>query len=257
MTTTAPAPPKAPRPVTAAANRRTWMEPRVRAWWLAAGALLAISAFFAVARLIEWNRVRWVVNHGRTVNAVIDQIGPYDQGIRGNASPDNDVRIHIVADDLDKDLDLKGADAVSALEGYLDGRTALISLNDKIQIRIDPDDPTVWTYRTDTPPLLGKMFSAGLVLGPALVCLAAAFWVRRGVVRIWTSGVAQEFAVVKSHQTAAAPLSRVVLCTSLDGKSNQPIKVVVPMKLADPLPGQLIWLIYPAGKPHKAIAAMA
>jgi len=246
MTVTLPPPPKSPRPLTAVVSRRTLMEPRVRAWWLAGFVLLGISAFFAINRFIQWNHVRWLINHGIQTTAVIWQIGDPEEGLRSGASPDNKVYMS---------LDYGGQKIY--VEGYLDGYPGTLNLNDSIPIRVDPAEPTSWTYRTTPPPLLGQMFSVALVGVPAVVCLIAAFMLRGQVLRIWTDGVAQEFAVVSSHQTAAAPLSRVVHCTALDGTGKEPIKVFVPMRLADPLPGQLIWLIYPSGKPSAAIPAMA
>ena len=263
MTTTMPPPPRPPRPLTNAVRHRTLMEPRVRAWWLAGLALLAISGFFAVTRLIEWNRVRWLVHHGTPAVATIWQIGEDQAEMQSNASPDSIVYMYYFPNDLMQEKPKHSDREKQYITGFLDGRTELINLHDEkgnpttVHIKVDPGDPTLWTYRNNRPPLGPEFFSALLVLAPAIGCLVIAYLARGRVTRTWTEGVAREFAVVSSHQTAAAPLSRVVSCTALDGTDSQPIKVVVPMRLGDPQPGQLLWLIHPAGKPAAAIPAIS
>ena len=96
---TMPPPPQTPRPVTPAVRHRSLIEPRVRAWWVAGLVLLAISAFFAVDRSLQWNRIRWLVHHGVSVTATVYQIGDYESGLRANASPDNVVYMYYYTDD--------------------------------------------------------------------------------------------------------------------------------------------------------------
>jgi len=263
MTTTMPPPPRAPRPLTDKVRHRILMEPRVRGWWLAGLALLAISAFFAVTRLIEWSRVRWLVHNGTPAIATIWQIGEDQAEMQSNASPDTIVYMYYFPDDLMQKKKTHSDDEKTYISGFLDGRTEPINLHDAngdsttVPIKVDPGEPTLWTYRNNLPPLAPQFLSALLVLLPAIGCLVVAYLVREKVKRIWTEGAAREFAVVSSHQTAAAPRSRVISCTALDGTDSQPIKVVVPMRLGDPQPGQLLWLIFPAGKPTAAIPAIS
>jgi hypothetical protein len=241
-----PPPPPPPRALTPVARRRSFLEPNVRFWWLAGVVLAIVTIGFLVDNLIQWRQKLDIVRHGTAVTAIIDKIGDQDSNARANISPDYPVTMQ---------FDL-GGDQYS-VQGYLEGRTEPLSLKLSVPIRVDPANPNNWTYLTDAPPLGQALLSASLVAPFAIALGTVAMILRRRVLRIWTSGVSQPYAVESIGQTALAPMSRVVRCRDLEGRTKRLVSVCIPQRLAQPKVGDVLWLIHPPGKPTAALPAIA
>lgn len=65
------APPPAPRNLTAVAARRSWMEPRVRTWWVAALLLLLFAIGWSARQYGSWNRQMTLVREGVKLDASV------------------------------------------------------------------------------------------------------------------------------------------------------------------------------------------
>ena len=240
-----PEPPAPPRGLTAAARRRSLLEPRVRFWWLAGLALLAASVYFAATRAMNWVEEVRIVRRGTPVTAVVQRVGQGEVEGQHNLSPSNPVTML---------FEFKGKPYY--VSGYLEGRQEPISLKDKVSIKIDPADPERWTYRADVPPMTQGLVGAVLVAPFAAGALAVSYLLRGKVLSTLKNGRAVPFVVVDTKQTALAPLSRTVRCTPLEGVDRRLTSVFVPMKLADPRPGDVLWLIHPPNNPKAAIPAL-
>ena len=105
---------------------------------------------FLASELYKWNQVRNIVNNGTPIIATITAMG--DGSLRGTVSPDNPVELQFTYNDHE-----------CAVDGWLEGRTESISMKQSVPIRIDPNDPTKWTYLTQTPPVCVKALGPGLM----------------------------------------------------------------------------------------------
>jgi hypothetical protein len=226
--------------------RRSLMEPRVRFWWLTASVLTLITLYFLLDRSLNWLEELHIIRNGTPVSATIIQIGQDETAGRTDVSPDNEV-------DLQYDFGGK----TYQVNGFLEGRTEVISLKDVVPIKIDPAKPERWTYLTDVPPLTHVLLSAGLVAPFAVAVGLAGFIRRQRVLRTWTEGVAHPFVVEAIRQTALAPSSQYIGCREMEGRARELVWVFVPRRLANPKVGDILWLIHPVGKPKAALPALA
>jgi hypothetical protein len=130
-------------------------------------------------------------------------------------------------------------------------------MKETVQIRVDPDDPQHWTYRTDAPPIMHALLASLLVLPFSLAGLIVAFVHRRGVLRTWRTGVAAQYIVEKVGHSSLAPVSWALYCRAADGQTARLVHVFIPRHLGHARPGDVLWLIHPLNKPRAAVAAMA
>lgn len=240
-----PGPPPVPRALTPRVRRRSFADPRVRFWWAACAVLAAVALYFLVERMIAWGQELQIVRHGTQVTAIIDKIGDSETGARANVSPENAVTMHYELDGTQYTVD-----------GFLEGREEVIALKEEIPIRVDPNQPQHWTYRTDVPPLGYALLPTGLVLPFAIAAGVVSLILRARVLRIWTTGTSQPFIVEGIGQTALAPLSRSVRCRVLESRDKRLVSVVIPRRVANPKPGDILWLIHPQGKPATSLPAI-
>jgi hypothetical protein len=241
-----PGPPAPPRAVTVVVRRRSWIEPRVRFWWLAAAVIFGVAAYFSIDRVLDWMEVVHLVRSGTAVTATITRIGDESSGGRANISPDNEVYLHFTLQDSPYDV-----------SGYLEGREKPISLQDQLQIRVDPADPSRWTYLTEPPPIWHQFLVVSLLLPIAAAALGVSLVLRRQMLRTWSEGKAQPYVVIDIGQTALAPLSLVVRCSALEGRDQRLVSVFIPRKAGQVRKGDPLWLVHPPGKPAAALAVLA
>ena len=241
-----PALPEKPRPVDARVRLASWLDSKVRAWWVGAIVLAIIALGFVVTRSMDWLRESHLIRTGAPVTAVITKIGEDEFGARANASAaDNEVMLK---------YDFQGQTYSSS--GYLEDHPDPISLQDSEAIRVDPQDPQQWTNRTREPSLIREMFGAAVIGVVALRLLVLALVGHRRVMQCWRNGDLHAYEVVDVRHTALAPRSRQCRCTAIETRRKELVTVVIPMRKADPQPGDVVWLIHPAKRPKSAIAAL-
>lgn len=240
-----------PREITLRASRRSWNELPVRIWVILALAVALITTFFSVTKYLAGRYERWLIAEGAPLKADV-------MWINGTQ---------------DKRMEFKRTDRLQAQLGYtppagqrlnfVPGWLAqlpdqkpepVIHVGDQVPIRVDPGNPTVWTDRTQPKPWLVD-FTIVMLLLPLLVLLGLlALFRRMRVLNIWRKGEIGAGVVVDLKQTAIAPLSRVVRFTLADGSDRRVFSTLHPAKEA-PKPGDLMWLLFPPGKPARAIVA--
>lgn len=218
------------------------MEPRVRSLWVLAILLLTAGAWLTVLQLGERQRENDLIRNNKPVVATVWMPGVAREAGR----PLNvDGPIIIV-------FDYQGAP--KEVEGTLSERPAKLQSGDTVLIRHDPANPRRWTNRTQPRPVWRDLV-AMFILAPAVLgCLAMAWLVRRGILRLWREGTARAAVVVDIRHSALAPLRRLVRCTLRDQRGGRLLSVYVPgggTLKAD----EVIWLLTPPDRYDRAIAA--
>ena len=239
-----PAPPPAPRRVTATIKRRAWRDRHVRVWWILGLALLGITLYYAGSRTWWWWQEKRLIETGVRI------VGEVKGWYVGEDSPPGKVLQPETQVDLAYEVDGKKYRPHASLAG----RTTQIRTGEKVPIYVDRNDPTHWTARTTPGWLLGQLFGA-LIIAPGVLILLLVAWLKRAqVVQIYRDGDAVLAEVVGVGQTPSAPFSRLIRCAREHGESVHVVKTVLPSK-HDLQPGDLLWLITPQGKPEPAIPA--
>jgi len=237
-----PAPP--PRPVTSAANRRSWTEPLVRFWILATAVLLAIGGWFVTQQFVASRSEQWLIVHGSSVNAVLIEVNG-DSRTGAKFPPGSPCTLK---------FDWQGQTV--NVHGMLTSNDFLTN-GQTVQLHVDPNDPTDWTDRKEPEPLAHRLIAGAVIIPAALITALAAVLLRQRVLRVWREGQSFLYTVVDARYSALAPLSHTVRCVVSTGRDSTVITVHLPMKLPRPQHGEVLWLIHPLGKPKAAIAARA
>jgi hypothetical protein len=240
-----PAPPAPPRAITQGVLRRSLMEPTVRFWWAAGLALGAVALYFLISRMVTWSQELYVIRHGDAVAATVTSMG------------EGEIQGHFLSPDYPVTLDFTYRGQPYEVAGLLEGRTDPIAMKDSVQIKVDPNDPYHWTYRTDAPPIMHALLASLLVLPFALAALIVAFVHRRRVLRTWTTGTAAQFIVEAIGHSSLAPGSWHLRCKAADGRTTRLVHIFLPRHFGHPRPGDVLWLIHPPGQPRAAVPAMA
>ncbi len=241
--------PPVPRPLTPAAKRRAWAEPTVRFGWLATLAVIAVTLGVAIDNYLTWARQRALIVQGTPVQATIVELGGVTRVAR--MAPDTPV---VLTYDI--------AGVPQRVEGILEGRTDWLTTRQIVPIRVDPAEPTRWTYATEVPSLAQYLAMALLLLPLVAILVVATLWLRARALSLWRNGAEAAAVVASSRQTPLAPRSTLVQCALADGPLAAPndaavIDVYVPRRLAKPVPGDRLLLIVDPAKPRRAILADA
>lgn len=239
-----PPPSKLPREVTTKASAHSWREPRVRFWWTATIVLLLIALYVIVTQAWVWSREKRLLVSGILVEAhVVEANGQYNIGKK--QPPDSRVKLKATVNGRERRYD-----------GFLAGRKQHIVVGEKVPIRVDPENPGVWTARTEPAPLAKQLVGAWVPAPVIVIALLASLLARRGVLSTWQTGPSAAAVVVGTSHSALAPLSRVVRCALSDGSDKRLFTVFVPNRVARLQPGDALWLVLAPNRPDRALAAM-
>ena len=227
-----PAPP--PRPVTPAANRRSWTEPLVRFWILATAGLVAIGGWFVTQQSLASRSEQWLIANGTTVKAVLIETDG-DSRIGKKSPPGSPCTLKI--DWQGQTVDLHGTLTSNAF----------LTNGETVSLHVDPNDPTDWTDRQTPEPLARRLIAGAVIIPAALITALAAVWLRRRVLGVWREGNAALYTVLEMRHSALAPLSHSVRCVVNTGEFDRDHRLssekVAPAPvrrsaLADPPAGQ-------------------
>jgi hypothetical protein len=239
-----PAPPEPPRPLTALASRRAWIDPRVRAWWVLAITLILIAGYLLITRYLHWREDSRLVTSGLRVEAKITQV----EGItmEGKGGP-GDSPVYLQYE--------YGGQTHRVYSPALEGRRfdQGLTVGGTVAIRIDPRDPERWTPRTVPVPLAGELTGGLIVLPIGIVLLLVSVRMRSGIVRTWRQGRAAPAVVLSARHTATIPRGFAVQCTLADQSDKRILNVFAPAD-ADVREGSLFWILFPSGSGRPAAA---
>jgi hypothetical protein len=226
--------------------RRAWAEPHVRLWWVTALAVLGAGLYVGAMQTADWYREVRLIRHGVPVTAKVVSVNYKD--MPGNSQPgDGFVVIN---------FELQGQQR--QVTGNLSGRPAsqFIKVGEKVDFKVDPNDPTVWTSRQQPAPLSGEL---GIPLAAAMAAavVAAVSWMlRRRVLRSYRLGERAAARAVSRFRSALAPRLWAVRCVLIDSDDKRIFTVYVPSRFPSE-PGEIVEIILPpkAGGNYRPIAA--
>jgi hypothetical protein len=227
-----------PRAVTGRVRWRSWIEPRVRFWWVVAAIFLAVSAYFLAHGIYAWHHENWLLRQGTPIAATVEEVaagGNETGGIKDKRQPpDGRVIGHYTVDGQ-----------VHTMVGWLKGRTEWIVIGSDVPICVNPADPDDWTGITSPIRLIDEddvIHGLGVFPIALLLAVVAVYW-RRRLLRLWKRGNAVEATVLESRISAMAPRLRELRCApELDGQ-HRVQRVFSPPQLAAPAPGERLWLL--------------
>ena len=229
----APEPGPAPRAVTPDVRRRMWTEPSVRLWWLLSLVLAGVIGYFCVDVLMSRRVETKLIRDGV---AVVGRVASANgQSLPGMAQPSDSM--------VSMEFDWNGKSISES--GYLQDRQGYVTIGEKIPMRVDPQDPSVWTNRVQPAPLFHALFP-GLIFLPGLpVLLGGAWLVRRKLEKLWVTGEATMGVVHSVRQSPIAPRSYALRCTYRDRRGKLLFTVFVPKNRIAAHNGSTLWLIAP------------
>jgi hypothetical protein len=242
-----------PREVTPRAARRSWNELPVRIWVILAIAVLFITIYFTIDKYLSGRYERWLITQGTAVQAELNRI----QGTRDKSQSFK--RTDRLQVELNYDVPGTQHPRQMYVPGWLsqlpaDPPPREIRVGDLIPVRIDPDNPTVWTDRAQPLPWIAE-FTIVVLLLPLLALLLILMLIRRQqVLNVWRRGDVAAAVVVDHKQSATAPFSRVIRFTLADGSDRRVWATLHPANGA-PQPGETMWVIFPPGNPGRAVVA--
>jgi len=241
-----PQPPPAPRQISSRVLARSWREPTVRFWWLSAALLLAIGLWYAWDQVAQYQTEKQLIENGTRVSALITDAD--GDSVPGHKAPPGTPCTMVFQ------LDGKQVEVNGSLVPR-DDRDFVI-IRSTVILHVDPSDPAKWTNRSEPEPILRRMIGGEIVVLPILAAtLVLALFARRRVLRFWRAEPAALFAVEHVRTGPIAPLSHAVNCAPLSGRDRRTTTIYLPGSYRKPQPGELLWLIHPAGSTSGAIAA--
>jgi hypothetical protein len=207
-------------------------------------AMAVIASYYAVSRYYLWSVERRLITTGQRVQAEVMGYEPLVDALPNRlVQPDGQV-----------DVRYTHAGQTYRVHGALAGRKEPILTRTKIQVIIDPAEPTRWTARLEPTPLQHELLPAMLLTPFVVVPLLVALVNRRRVLRIYRDGEALLARVVGTGHSAAAPGSRLIRCAPHTGGDGRVIKTALPTRKTPPV-GQNLWLIAPPNRPQQAVPA--
>ena len=223
--------PEPARPVTPRVRRRIWAEPVVRGWLLLTIGLVIAALVIAVSSTLEWIRETHVVRNGVRIQAMAWHAG--SRHVKG-MSLANGAQLEI-------EYDYNGTKYRAT--GVLYNTGAQYISQTPFDIRIDPENPAIWTNRIDVPPMVEKMMGVGIMLAVAMVCAMVTLLLRMRQIALWVHGDLVSARIIRRSQSALAPNSVALSCAVRVGKTERPVIVYVPQSKAPSEQAQSIDLV--------------
>lgn len=236
-------PPPAPREPTPSLRRRSWIDARVRIWWMLAAGLIVVAGYFVAKELARSSHDRWLISSGTAVQAQVLEANGISLPNKSYTPEERAV--------FKLRYEIEGKPPVEMVTRLKDQREAVVT-GGQVKLFVDPGDPSRWTDRKEISLMHDTL--VGVMLTPIAVLMLVVAIVRRaGLLRTWRTGLPLRVVVVDARQTAAAPLSRLVRFTLGGAHDKRVFSTLVPARLGNLHPGDAIWLIAPEDRPGQAI----
>ena len=227
-------PPPAPRVLSAAVRARAWTEPRVRLWWVLAVGLLALALYVVGRQTFGWLRERGLIANGIVTEALVEQAGSSTTAVL--QQPDS---VAVLSFDRP---DGSRHQVTGVLPEHME-RGIGIPVTQTVTIRVDPNDPDLWTDRTTPPSARRQLVTAAVALPLVGVLVAVGVAKRQRALRAWRDGAASTALVLETRNTPVAPRSRAVRCTPADSSDNSVFRVYLPPGAPPAARGDALWIV--------------
>jgi hypothetical protein len=205
--------PAAPRPVTPVVSRRTWFEPRITRWVVAVAVLAALFGYLASSSTYQWMLVRKLILSGDQISARIVAANGFTRvGMRQD--PTSIVELAFQSGGKDYKVG-----------GPLVGRSEFLMIGDDVPIRVNPENPRQWTYRTEPPQLAHELAAPSLVLIPLAAVIVALVLGRRSLLTLWSTGTVAPAIIADLRSSAIAPTRPRATCLVVDGDKRLTVSV--------------------------------
>jgi hypothetical protein len=230
--------------MTRLSSRRCWTEPSVRLWVLLSATILCMILIYSGDRLWFWMAENRLIEHGTIISAKVNEAGGV--GIPGDSLPPTSA--------VKLEFDWHGQSQI--VDGFLEDRAAAdyIKVGSNVTIRVDPNDPTNWTYRSQITGIGEVLLVTWIMLPIPPLSFGVAMLKRNRLAKIWRSSGAALAVVSKRRQTPIAPRSYAVHCSLADRSDKRLFVVYVPAKAGRFNKGDLLWILLARGGSRTAAA---
>lgn len=182
-------------------------------------ALALIGIYIAASQMYTWNKERQLIRYGVPVTATVHAANGVT--VPGKKYPPESSVV----------LQYTHGDQPYEVKGYLTGREEWIVVGSPIELRLDPNDPTVWTSRLTPTPLARQLIGASLTIPAIAIVLLIAAWMYRRMQRAYANGVLTPAHVVALRSSPIAPRSDAVVCKPADERDKRLFTVYIPHSL--------------------------
>jgi hypothetical protein len=191
----------------------------VRFWWGSGIVLAGIGIYLSALQYYSWNKDRRLIEEGIPVKATI---------LTANAVPD---RYKSQPPDSVVELVYTHNGVEYEQKGFLAGREEWIEIGSQIDLRLDPNDPNVWTARLVPAPLARQLIGPMVTIPAIAIVLAMAWLMHRRTRGIYENGDVILSEVVDLRTSPIAPMSRAVVCTPMAEDDKRLFTVYIPQRL--------------------------
>jgi hypothetical protein len=235
--------PPPPRAATQKSRSRSWAEPTARFLWLSSIALLLVAIYFFAARYVHWRNETSLFDEGQRVNGIVYAPGTERGGIM--------LRL---GDPIEVQFESGGKSHKFA--GYLEEPDAQFRSGDAIPLRVDRNNPSKWTTRSQKAGLWARLIGGYMAVVASVGSLLGAWGTSLHYRSLWRNGVLREAVVASHEQFALAPRSVRLRCHITKGRDVLIARVCIPQNQAVPAVGERIQLLCDAESWHQAIPVM-
>lgn len=222
--------PQPPRPLTAKVRKRVLNEPTVRFWGILAALVLTSFVVATISGIMQWQSEAKVINSGPVVKAI-----GFGDGAKIKGRP------LAIGSTVYIEYDYNGKKYKS--QGPLIATGTQYTAGEPFDIRLDPDEPTIWTNRSKAATLHEKLIGSGITLFFAVICVGAGLFTRQRYVSLWRMGEIYTAKVMDHRQMALAPKSTAMQCAVRIDKKDYLVIVYLPHSASMPAPGQTLQLV--------------
>lgn len=223
--------------MTRKALRRSWAEGSVRVWLILAITVATVTIFFAVQQTLAALRLRSLIDKGKPVTAYVDDMS------RGSW--------FLLRYEVD------GKTYRTGQVPMMLSRQEQLQRQQAVPIRVDADDPNIWTDRNrdELEPIHRELVASVILLPLLALTILMVLLKRRQVLRVWRDGSLMHAVVVETKQSSLAPLSRVIRFALPSGSASRIWSTMMPARVGVPVRDEVIEIICPPNQPDRAIVA--
>lgn len=239
--------PAIPRPLNSRAKKRSWAEAPVRLWLILAILVTGVTAYLYYSRIQISMADRKLIFDGTKYDAAVLEIeGQTRPGLRFPKSSSPRVKLRFTTPD----------NQTQTVEGNLmpaiDGD---VQVGGTVPIRVNPQNPLIWTDRTEPRPLAAELSMALIFTPIALLNIFIVIFQRQRVLKIWRNGEPAIAHVVGLQHSPLAPKSMQVRYALSEGDDLRVCTMLYPASAGLPQVDEEMLLLIGNNNPAKAIVA--